>query len=223
MSSPATAGERPGLHPPTRPEGFGPPDLLRTIVTNPRATRRWILDHGDGGVWVLFLLAAIATNVLLGPVLVRVLSTDVDEAIEFLTVAAPAMALLAAVLAPILLGLVVVAATLFARLLGGRGSFLETARALAWATAPMVAGLPFLLVASFAPLTTTWAPPAALALQGLLRLATFALFGLTLAEAQRLPTVRGFLAAGLGFGMVVFLLLVLYAMLFALLMGLYAG
>ena len=55
---------RPALRPPTRPPWHGMPDLLRVVWTMPRATIRWLLDHGDRGLWVALALCAALVQAL---------------------------------------------------------------------------------------------------------------------------------------------------------------
>jgi hypothetical protein len=55
---------RPALRPPTRPPWHGMPDLLRVVWTMPRATVRWVLDHGDGGLWIPLALGAALVQAL---------------------------------------------------------------------------------------------------------------------------------------------------------------
>ena len=62
---------RPALRPPTRPPWHGMPDLLRVVWTMPRATIRWLLDHGDHGLWIALalctsLVAALSSTALWG-------------------------------------------------------------------------------------------------------------------------------------------------------------
>ena len=49
---------------PTRPAWHGPPDALRTVWTQPRATVRWILDHGDLRLSILLVAGAAAVAVV---------------------------------------------------------------------------------------------------------------------------------------------------------------
>lgn len=55
---------RPALRPPTRPPWHGMPDLLRVVWTMPRATVRWVLDHGDRGLWLPLALGAALVQAL---------------------------------------------------------------------------------------------------------------------------------------------------------------
>jgi hypothetical protein len=40
------------------------PDLLRVVWTMPRATVRWLLDHGDNGLWVALALCSALVQAL---------------------------------------------------------------------------------------------------------------------------------------------------------------
>jgi len=130
---------RPGLRPPTRPVWHGPPDALRTVWTQPRATVRWILDHGDLRLSILLIAAAAAAAVVADGALV-------DPSPEF-----GRWTWFYALVFGMTTGLVVWALAAFAlthlgRILGGGGTWRELLVAIAWGQAPAAAAMPFALL-----------------------------------------------------------------------------
>jgi len=130
---------RPGLRPPTRPVWQGPPDALRTVWTQPRATVRWILDHGDLRLSILLISAAAATAVVADGSFVEarpeyawwawIASLAVGMSIGLVAWALGALALM-----------------YLGRILGGGGRWRELLVAIAWGQAPAAAGMPFALL-----------------------------------------------------------------------------
>ncbi|MEO6462607.1 MAG: YIP1 family protein [Candidatus Eisenbacteria bacterium] len=131
-----------GLLPPTRPSHFGPPDALRTIWTRPRATVRWLLDHGDRGLWVAFVVVEVASITLLrlavAPPSSGRLSRDLLDLSVLLVV--PALAFLAWTFMSTWIG----------RSLGGRAHARDVAFALAWGLVPVAASVPLLVLGAIA-------------------------------------------------------------------------
>ena len=191
-----------GLVPPTRPEEFGPPDALRTIVSRPRATMRWLLDHGDGGLWVLLLLGAflaVAAAVLVD--MARTLyGSDFDPVAEAFN---PDLWVLAGwTLLFCMLGAVyfILGAALVARVLGGVARPLETLRAIAWGGLPLVAALPFVLASAFFDPFRAELPFVLLRLVGVVATLVAAVITVaTFAEAQRFSLKRSAVAVLLSF------------------------
>jgi hypothetical protein len=130
---------RPGLRPPTRPAWHGPPDALRTVWTQPRATVRWILDHGDLRLSILLVAGAAAAAVVAD-------GTVADVALAYgrwawvVTLAIGMSIGLAA------WALSALALTWIGRAVGGGGRWRELLVAIAWGQAPAAAGMPFALL-----------------------------------------------------------------------------
>lgn len=190
--STGTSAPDAGLLPPTRPARFGPPDALRTIWTRPRATVRWLLDHGDRGLWAAFLVVEIASIALLrlaaAPLRPGRLSRDLLDLSVLLVV--PALAFL----------VWVTMSTWVGRALGGRAHWREVAFALAWGLAPVAASLPLLTLGAIAQSNGQVASGrivAALAL-GLWTWGVVLAIR-TVAEAHRFPVVRAGVALWAGF------------------------
>ncbi len=190
--STGTSAPDAGLLPPTRPARFGPPDVLRTIWTRPRATVRWLLDHGDRGLWAAFLVVEIASIALLrlaaAPLRPGRLSRDLLDLSVLLVV--PALAFL----------VWVTMSTWVGRALGGRAHWREVAFALAWGLAPVAASLPLLTLGAIAQSNGQVASGrivAALAL-GLWTWGVVLAIR-TVAEAHRFPVVRAGVALWAGF------------------------
>jgi hypothetical protein len=191
-SGPAGGGavER-GRVPATRPANFGPPDALRTIVTAPRATMRWLLDHGDGGLWLLLLLGALVA--LAAPMAIDAAQAFARPPLSF---SAPWFVIVFAV------GLCAIGALFFlcgaaiaARVLGGVGRPGEAVRAIAWGGLPLVAVLPFVLASGF--LDPSRTPRLVALLRLLVFIAALASCGIalfTFAEAQRFSWRRSAVA-----------------------------
>lgn len=187
-----------GLLPPTRPVHFGPPDALRTIWTRPRATVRWLLDHGDQRLWWAFLVAEIGSIPLLRfAVAPPVPGSRTRHLLD-----------LAVLLVVPTLGFLVwtTMAAWIGRALGGRGRWRDTAFALAWGFVPLVASVPFLVLGAVA---QSFAQPATGVAMGVLALGLWT-WGIvlavrTVAEAHRFMAVRAGVAlwAGFALGMVV--------------------
>lgn len=162
----------------------GPPDLLRTIWTQPRPTMRWVQDHGDRGLWRWLLAAELATAA--APIVVPAGVLLPDRA--NLVPGGGHLGFFA------LLGLVAscvgfAALVAFGRILAGRRSVRDVLRAVAWGLAPVAAALPFsvLFVAGnpSLPGLVCQLVVAGSALWG------FVLVAFTLAEAYEVPTERG--------------------------------
>ena len=187
-----------GLLPPTRPAHFGPPDALRTIWTRPRATVRWVLDHGDHGLWAALLTVELASIALLrlavAPPDSGRLRRDLLDLAVLLVV--PGFAFVAWTTLSAWIG----------RALGGRARWRDVAFALAWGLAPVAASAPLLALGAVAQSNQQ-------VLSG--RIAAVLALGLwtwgvvlavrTVAEAHRFPVVRAGVAlwAGFALGMVV--------------------
>jgi hypothetical protein len=129
----------PGLRPPTRPAWHGPPDALRTVWTQPRATVRWILDHGDLRLSILLVAGAAAVAVVADGSF-----TDPLPAYgrwTFVVTLALGMSVGLASWA-----LSALALTYLGRVLGGGGQWRELLVAIAWGQVPAAAGMPFALL-----------------------------------------------------------------------------
>lgn len=130
---------RPGLRPPTRPAWHGPPDVLRTVWTRPRATVRWILDHGDLRLSILLVCSAAATAVVAdGALLER--TSDFGRWTWLVELAIGMLIGLGA------WAIAAFALTHIGRVLGGVGQWRELLVAIAWGQAPAAAGMPFALL-----------------------------------------------------------------------------
>ncbi|MEP7027842.1 MAG: YIP1 family protein [Candidatus Eisenbacteria bacterium] len=135
----SNAPSRPGLRPPTRPAWHGPPDALRVVWTRPRATVRWILDHGDLRLSILLICAVAATAVVAdGALPGRASSLGV-----WAWVVAMSVGMLIALGAWAMAAL---ALLYIGRALGGVGRWRELLVAIAWGQAPAAAGMPFALL-----------------------------------------------------------------------------
>ncbi len=190
--STGTSAPDAGLLPPTRPARFGPPDALRTIWTRPRATVRWLLDHGDRGLWAAFLVVEIASIALLrlaaAPPRPGRLSRDLLDLSVLLVV--PALAFL----------VWVTMSTWVGRALGGRAHWREVAFALAWGLAPVAASLPLLTLGAIAQSNGQVASGRIVATLALgLWTWGVVLVIRTVAEAHRFPVVRAGVALWAGF------------------------
>jgi len=128
-----------GLRPPTRPAWHGPPDVLRIMWTQPRASVRWLLDHGGLRLSILLVCGACATAVV---VLSSTIAPFAPRSAWFW------VAGLSIGMAVGLLQWTVSAAflVLVGRALGGVATWTELLIALAWGGAPVAAGLPFALL-----------------------------------------------------------------------------
>jgi hypothetical protein len=191
-----TGAEAPdaGLLPPTRPVRFGPPDVLRTIWSRPRATTRWLLDHGDGGLWLVLLAVEIASITLLRLAVAPAFSgrptRDLLDLSALLVV--PTLAWLTWTTTTVWVG----------RALGGRGRWREVAFALAWGLVPMAASTPLLVLGALAQANGQVTSG---------RITAFLALGLwtwgvvlavrTVAEAHRFPVVRAGVALWTGFAL----------------------
>lgn len=179
---------KPALAPPTRPAHFGPPDSLRTMWTRPRATVRWVLDHGDGGLWVALLAGGIAAWMIhraaFAPLLFGLERTPLLLMPALVVEAGLAFAVLA---------LVVTGA---GRALGGVSDLRNIVRALAWSGAPVAASTPFIAVPTLLGGEARWLLLVVYALWlWSLGLAVFAI-----AEAHRFPVARATVVLVLGLG-----------------------
>ena len=128
-----------GLRPPTRPAWHAPPDVLRILWTRPRASVRWLIDHGGLRLSILLVCGASATTAVSEATLVE--SFRAYGAWAWITALAIEMllGLLAWVLgALLLLGI--------GRAFGGVSAWSEMLIAIAWGQAPVAAALPFALL-----------------------------------------------------------------------------
>jgi hypothetical protein len=130
---------RAGLRPPTRPAWHGPPDVLRLVWSRPRASVRWLIDHGGIRLSILLVCGAAATTVVAdGSLLVRTSEFGRWTWLVELSVGMILWLLVWAVAALALTGV--------GRVLSGVGTFPEVLIALAWGQAPAAAGLSFALL-----------------------------------------------------------------------------
>jgi hypothetical protein len=172
------------------------PDLLRTIWTRPRATVRWVLAHGDRGLWPWLLTGALATawTAFVLPPVLR-LARDLPgpawrEPFALLLAALPLLSFGAGFAALLIAG----------RVVCGRFAAHATLRALAWGLVPLAAALPFALLLA-APRLGLPGIAAVIGLAGLAVAAAwaFALVAAAVAEVHEIPTTYGIglaLAAG---------------------------
>jgi hypothetical protein len=187
----SATGTRAALSPPTRPAHFGPPDALRTVWTRPRATIRWILDHGDRGLWVALLLGGAATWGIH-----RAAFTPFAFAgLHRVPLLVAPVHLVEAGLLFLALALVVTGA---GRALGGISGLHDVVRALAWTSAPIAASAPFVALAALLDGGPAWLLLVAAVLW--LWAMVLAVFGI--AEAHRFPAPRATLVLVLGLGTV---------------------
>jgi len=189
----AEAIER-GLVPPTRPDGFGPPDALRTIVTHPRATMRWLLDHGDGGLWVFLLVGALA---FLTATITA--SMESSTSLSYVISPAPGLVFRAVPVCALLLLILLGGLMLAGRILGGVARGRDSILAIAWGLIPLVAALPFALARAL--LGSSLPGPLTSALDYVALAALLAAAGLTVpsfAEAERFSSRRSVAALMLG-------------------------
>ena len=128
-----------GLRPPTRPAWHGPPDVLRILWTQPRASVRWLLDHGGLRLSILLVCGACATAVVvLSSTLAPFVSKDAWSWVAGLAFGMAVGLCQWTVSAAFLV--------LVGRALGGVATWTELLIALAWGGAPVAAGLPFALL-----------------------------------------------------------------------------
>jgi len=134
-----TSASRAGLRPPTRPAWHGPPDVLRLMWTRPRASVRWLIDHGGVRLSILLVCGAAASTVIAdGSLAVRTSDFGRWTWVVDLAVGMVLGLLAWAIAAFVLTGI--------GRVLGGVGTWSELLIALAWGQAPAAAGLPFALL-----------------------------------------------------------------------------
>jgi len=128
-----------GLRPPTRPASHGPPDVLRILWTQPRASVRWLLDHGGLRLSILLVCGACVTAVVASEAsLAPFASMGAWSWVLGLSLGT-AIGLFHWTLAAAFL-------TLVGRALGGVTTWTELLIALAWGGAPVAACLPFALL-----------------------------------------------------------------------------
>jgi hypothetical protein len=130
---------RPALRPPTRPPWQGMPDLLRVVWTTPRATVRWLLDHGDRGLWLPLAIAAALVQAISSTALwgrIDLLGTGVLP--RTLAIALPVWF--------IAFWVTVVGLAQIGQALGGVGTISALRTAIAWGAAPVSGSLPFVVV-----------------------------------------------------------------------------
>jgi hypothetical protein len=181
MSTPAT---RPGLRPPTRPGWEAAPDLLRTIWIQPRATVRWLLDHGTPQLGVLIVSAASASAAVgdggffdADPTLGR--WAGVVEIVWGIAIGLVAWWAAAAVL------------TGFGKALGGVGAMRELRVAVAYGQVPAAASLPFAILRAWShSLDNTGGELIAAACMLVLGLWSLGLIVFATAEAHRFSFAR---------------------------------
>ncbi len=136
MNAPAA---RAGLRPPTRPAWQGPPDVLRVIWTQPRATLRWILDHDATRLAPSLVIAASASAAIADTSLLENDPTLGQWAGLVAFAATVALGLVAWFVAALAL-------TAFGRALGGAGTRRELLMAVGYGLVPAAASLPFALL-----------------------------------------------------------------------------
>lgn len=130
---------RVGLRPPTRPAWHGAPDVLRLMWTQPRASVRWLIDHGGIRLSILLVCGAAASTVVAeGSLLERTATFG-----RFTGVIELAMGMIVGLL---VWAMAALALTGIGRVLSGVGTWQELLIALAWGQAPAAAGLPFALL-----------------------------------------------------------------------------
>lgn len=163
------------------------PDLLRTIWTRPRMTMRWVLDHGDGGLWAWLLAAEAAVPLLPIGILVLVDASRPADTGFYRSFLGFTAGLFAGFLATWLGAILAVG-----RILAGRWATGDALRAVAWGLVPIASALP---LAPFAGISAFGGSmPGGPFFQLLIAGAAAWSFGLvscTLAEAHRVSTPRG--------------------------------
>lgn len=181
----------PGLRPPTRPPWHAQPDVLRILWTQPRASVRWLIDHGGLRLSILLVCGASATAAVSEGTMIDALRAHGAWA----WVIALAIEMLLGVVAWLLAALLLLG---IGRALGGVAAFTEILIALAWGQAPVAAGLPFALLRAWSRSLGN-ADGELLSLLVLLILYAWALVTTTLAvaEAHRFSFARGVIAMGL--------------------------
>ena len=133
------SASRAGLRPPTRPVWHGPPDVLRLMWTQPRASVRWLIDHGGLRLSILLVCGAGAATAIADGALLE----SVERFSPWTWVVDLAIGMLLGVFAWLVAAALLVA---IGRALGGVGTWPELLIALAWGHAPIAAGLPFALL-----------------------------------------------------------------------------
>ncbi len=184
----------PGRVPPTRPANFGPPDALRTIVTRPRATVRWLLDHGDGGLWVYLLVGTLA---FLTATITAAMESSVG--LDHLFLRAPGLVFRVVPVCALLLLILLGGMMLAGRILGGAARGKDSILAIAWGLIPLVAVLPFAIARAL--FESSLPGPLASALDCVAFAASLAAAGLTVstfAEGERFSWRRSVVALMLG-------------------------
>jgi hypothetical protein len=179
---------RPGLRPPTRPAWHGSPDVLRILWTQPRASVRWLIDHGGLRLSILLVCGAGATAAVSEAVLVDAFRSFGAWA----WVLALAVEMLLGIAAWLLAGLLLLG---IGRAFGGAGTWKEMLIALAWGQAPVAAALPVaLLLAWSRSLGNQNGELLALLLLFILYAWALATTTLAVAEAHRFSFARSVLA-----------------------------
>lgn len=115
-----------------------PLDALRVVWTQPGLTLRWLLDHGDHGLWFLLLAGAAAAHeayLRATPTAVRV--TSLPRPVEY------AGAVFLWVLLGLLLGFLLHRIGVAG---GGSGRARDLRLVVGWSLAPLAASLPFVLL-----------------------------------------------------------------------------
>jgi hypothetical protein len=130
---------RPGLRPPTRPAWHAPPDVLRILWTRPRASVRWLIDHGGLRLSILLVCGASATSAISEGQLIGTFHTFGAWGWVF----AIAIEMLAGLVAWLLGAMLLL---WIGRALSGAASWKEMLIALAWGHAPIAAALPVALL-----------------------------------------------------------------------------
>jgi hypothetical protein len=184
-----------------------PPDALRVVWTQPRLTIRWLLEHGDGGLWALLLFGAVMAHEGF-----RLADADPGRVSTFPVV----VEFLIATLFWYVLALFF-ACTLdvFGVALGGRGRFRDLRIALGWSLAPLAASLPFVVLYVFG-LRAAHPLPAEFAsgVVSFLYLFSLTLLVACVREAHDISWAKSVLVVALGYlitiiaGVAIFLLLV---------------
>ncbi len=118
-----------------------PPDALRVVWTHPQLTLRWLLEHGDRGLWVLLLLAAIVAR--------EAFRWAGASQARLSALPAPVEFLLATVFWFLLALFLALALDVFGVALGGHGRYRDLRLALGWSATPLAASLPFVILYAF--------------------------------------------------------------------------
>ena len=179
---------RPGLRPPTRPAWHAPPDVLRLLWTQPRASVRWLIDHGGLRLSILLVCGASATAAVSEGLLVDTFRAYGPWAWVFAIAIEMLFGITAWLLGAALL-------LWIGRALGGAAAWTEMLIALAWGQAPIAAALPVALLRAWSrSLGNLNGELLSLLLLLLLYLWALATTTLVVAEAHRFSFARAVIA-----------------------------